>query len=100
MEFFILLISAIVAYMATSIIYRKVLKLAKVRNVMDNPNERKLHDAPVPVLGGMAVFFGILAGLLAAGVFFVQFVDMDKMVGGLSVGSSICDLLPVLLAAS
>lgn len=100
MEFFILLIPAIVAYMATSIIYRKVLKLAKVRNVMDNPNERKLHDAPVPVLGGMAVFFGILAGLLAAGVFFVQFVDMDKMVGGLSVGSSICDLLPVLLAAS
>ena len=32
--------------------------------MVDNPNARKLQKQPVPVMGGIAVFFGVLAGLL------------------------------------
>ena len=30
---------------------------------MDNPDARKLQRTPVPVLGGVAVFFGIVIGI-------------------------------------
>ena len=33
--------------------------------VMDDPGERKLHSAPVPLAGGLAVMTGVLAPVLA-----------------------------------
>src|SRR4051794_31849232 len=39
------------------------IKLANRVGAIDRPNERSLHDAPIPRLGGLA----ILAGVLAAG---------------------------------
>ncbi len=40
-----------------------ILKVAELKNIVDCPGERKLQKAPVPVLGGAAVFFGITVGL-------------------------------------
>src|SRR3954453_22865039 len=40
------------------------IKLANRVGAIDRPNERSLHDAPIPRLGGLA----ILAGVLAAGL--------------------------------
>ena len=34
--------------------------------ILDHPNERSLHQAPVPRTGGVGVLLGVLAGLLAA----------------------------------
>ena len=45
-------------------IFPKVLKVAKLKELVDNPNARKLQKAPVPVLGGIAVYFGLLLGTL------------------------------------
>jgi UDP-GlcNAc:undecaprenyl-phosphate/decaprenyl-phosphate GlcNAc-1-phosphate transferase len=41
-------------------------RLALVTGFVDQPNEKKVHDAPIPYLGGMALIGGVLAGLLVA----------------------------------
>lgn len=58
-------VGALVALAAVHWIYLKVLRIAKVKGLVDNPDARKLQKEPVPVLGGMAVFFGLMTGLLA-----------------------------------
>ena len=40
------------------------------RNMFDNPDKRKLQSRPIPVMGGLAVFFGIVVGAGATSVFF------------------------------
>lgn len=79
-------------------IFLKVLKVAKVKGLVDNPNARKLQKVPVPVLGGIAVFFGLLFGLLTyAGTNFLVH-GFDPWV--LTKGSSLVGIGPALLGAS
>lgn len=59
-----------VALLSTWWIFKKVLKIALMKNIVDNPDARKLQKTPVPVLGGIAVFFGIIVSLAVTGVFF------------------------------
>lgn len=53
----------IVALLATWWIFKKVLRIALMKNIVDNPDARKLQKVPVPVLGGVAVFFGMIVAL-------------------------------------
>ena len=55
-----ILIPALFAFLGTLWIHPKVLKIAIMKNLVDNPDARKLQRNPVPVMGGIAVFFGIL----------------------------------------
>ena len=50
-------------------IFPKVLAVAKAKNLVDNPDARKLQKQPVPVLGGMAVYFGLTFGFAIAMAF-------------------------------
>ena len=50
-------------------IFKYVLRIAIDKNIVDNPNARKLQKEPVPVLGGVAVAFGIIAATVAGGMF-------------------------------
>lgn len=50
-------------------IYMRVLMIAKMKDLVDKPGLRKVHQAPVPVLGGLAVYFGLLAGVLVGSTF-------------------------------
>lgn len=59
-----LTISGIISVLAVNWVFMKILKIAKVKGLVDNPDARKLQKIPVPVLGGIAVFFGLLAGYL------------------------------------
>ena len=54
----------LIAFVASLIAYPIVLAIAKEHNIMDNPNARKLQRNPVPVMGGIAVFIGILVPVL------------------------------------
>ncbi len=63
------IIGALGALLAVHWIYFKILKIAIMKGLVDNPDARKLQKRPVPVVGGMAVYFGVLAGLLAAAVY-------------------------------
>lgn len=51
-------------------VFRKVHGIAQMKNVVDNPDSRKLQDHPVPVLGGLTVFFGIVVALVFCQLFF------------------------------
>ena len=79
-----LIVSALVSIASVHWIFPKVLRIAKTKGLVDNPDPRKLQKAPVPVLGGLAVFFGMLIGSL----FFFSMSGIRPT------------LLPVMLASS
>lgn len=58
-----LIIPFLVAFLTTLWIHPKILKIAIIKNLVDNPDARKLQRRPTPVMGGIAVFFGIILGL-------------------------------------
>lgn len=65
----------VVSLCATWWIFKKVLKIAILKNIVDNPDERKIQRVPVPVLGGAAVFFGMLVAFAVAGTI----IDVSNM---------------------
>lgn len=81
--------SVIVALLAVHWVFPSILKIAKVKGLVDNPNARKLQKEPVPVLGGIAVFFGIVMGMLAY-----------TALRGNGMDNSVMDMLPVMLGTS
>ncbi len=62
----LLIFPPIISFLAVWWIYFKILKMAKDKEMVDNPNARKLQKMPIPVLGGLAVFFGVACGMLGA----------------------------------
>lgn len=58
-----MLILFAVSLISVWIVFRPILKIAKLKNIVDNPDARKLQKVPVPLLGGAAVFFGIVVGI-------------------------------------
>lgn len=93
-----MIIAGFASVVAVNWIFMKVLKVAKVKGLVDNPDARKLQKIPVPVLGGIAVFFGLLFGLLmfAATSVLTRGLDFDVM----TKGSMLVGIGPVLLGAS
>lgn len=86
--------------------------LAKRYGVMDRPDPRKVHSAPVPRWGGLAIYSGILVGLFGAYLGFPRFrtlldfrhsiysdgrlseiVSLDKQFAGILVGLTIVVML-------
>ena len=59
----------VVSLLGTWWVFKKVLRIALMKNIVDNPDARKLHRQPIPVLGGVAVFFGILVALITSKLF-------------------------------
>ena len=57
------------ALLVVAFVHPQVVKFAKKRNIVDNPDARKLQRNPVPVMGGVAVFFGLISGLCIASIF-------------------------------
>ncbi len=69
-EMYHVLIPALLAFLGTLWVHPKILKIAIMKNLVDNPDARKLQRNPIPVMGGMAVFFGILIGLCGSQTMF------------------------------
>lgn len=61
-----IVISALLVWL----IHPLVVRIAKLKNIVDNPNARKLQKRPIPVLGGVAVFWGIVVGAGVESLFF------------------------------
>lgn len=57
------LIAAVAAYVVTVATVPVILRTAITRKLLDYPGGRHAHSRPVPRLGGVAVFFGLLAGI-------------------------------------
>ena len=59
------LLSLIISLLIVSWIHPRLVKIALMKNLVDVPDGRKLQRQPVPVLGGIAVFFGIVIGYVS-----------------------------------
>lgn len=62
-SFLLLAIPFVVAFVSVCWIHPWLVRMALLKNLVDNPDSRKLQRNPVPVLGGIAVFFGVFLGL-------------------------------------
>lgn len=60
---------ALIALACSCWIRPYILKMAIAKNIVDNPDARKLQRVPVPVLGGLPVVFGILTGVMGYNLF-------------------------------
>lgn len=65
-----ILLPFIAAFITTAWMHPLIVRMAIKRGMTDIPNKRKLQKRPVPVMGGMAVFFGIVIGSGAVSMFF------------------------------
>lgn len=77
-----------------------LVKYALKRRVVDNPNARKLNRVPVPVLGGVGVFFGFAVALYSVAA--IMDVDLHKayivvllLMLGIGLIDDLCDLKPM-----
>lgn len=92
---------ALMAFISTWIVYVVILTIALRYNIVDQPNARKLQRRPIPVLGGLTVFFGITVGIFGA-IFIMGYSDLLPMYAALvimlvvGVSDDIYDLSPTL----
>lgn len=96
-----IILPALLAFAGTLWIHPKVLKIAILKNLVDNPDARKLQRKPVPVMGGIAVFFGIVVGLCSSQFIFSSantFMLISAMLVMLYVGTidDVIDLSPTI----
>lgn len=64
-----ILLPALIALFCTWWIHPYILKVAITKNIVDNPDARKLQRVPIPVLGGLTVVFGVLTGVMGFNLF-------------------------------
>lgn len=68
MEYVQMLLPSVVSLLVVLWIHPKLVRIAQDKNIVDNPDARKLQRTPIPVLGGVAVFFGVVVGLGLTGI--------------------------------
>src|SRR6478736_7730496 len=72
----------ITALVITVLLTPAVAGMARRLGAVDQPDERRVHRIPIPRLGGLAIFFGIIVPSLA-------FLDLSRSVRGLLLGATI-----------
>ena len=82
-----LIIMALLSLTVTTVVYPFVLRYALRHHIEDNPDARKVHRIPVPVMGGVAVLTSILAGCIA----------MTLLVSGASIHWSLMTITSMLV---
>lgn len=68
------IIPFLVAFISTLWIHPKILRIAIIKNLVDNPDARKLQRNPTPVMGGLAVFFGLVLGLCCSQIIYTNYI--------------------------
>ena len=55
----------ILAFSSVYLITPYIIKLSNKRKIYDIPDFRKKHILPIPRMGGLAIFLGLIAGFLS-----------------------------------
>lgn len=58
--------AAYVSFVVTLLVVPLIRRFCQRCHVLDKPGPLKVHGQPIPRLGGVAIFFGLLAGIFAA----------------------------------
>ena len=70
---------------SNTIILKYRYKIAKYFNIIDIPNERKIHETPTPLIGGIIYFFSLLIILFY--ILFNDEIDIGKFISLISIYS-------------
>lgn len=87
-------VSTITALMTVNWAYFRILKIAKDRGLVDNPEARKLQKEPVPMMGGIAVFLGVLMGVLLG----IAVFTTPSIISHTGIPDTITRIAPILCA--
>lgn len=92
------LIVGLIAAAATAGTVPFVIKIAHRQGWLATPDERRMHPVPTPDVGGIAMFVGILAGVIGASLLgdFNQLFDDSTEIIGVLVASAIIFALGIL----
>ena len=74
---FIILQSFVVSYL----VIPRIITIVRIKNLMDNPNQRSSHKEKTPTMGGVAFFASLLSSL-----YFLQAYDSQKLGLSLVIG--------------
>ena len=80
-----LLVALLVALVATPVVKSLAFKMGAVDVPKDN---RRMHDHPIPRMGGLAIFLGFLLSVLL-------FLDLDEQLRGMLLGATIIVVLGI-----
>ena len=72
MEIKEVLLIILTTFIFTGIFIIAVKKIAEFIGAMDIPNARKIHNKPIPRLGGVGIYGGFLLGYMLFGMHTVQ----------------------------
>lgn len=59
-----ILLSAALSFLITYFAIPVIIQVAKDKKLFDEPDERKVHKAVIPTLGGLGIFAGFIIGML------------------------------------
>jgi UDP-GlcNAc:undecaprenyl-phosphate/decaprenyl-phosphate GlcNAc-1-phosphate transferase len=82
---FILIVSSLIAFGLTPL----VIRLAHAFDVLDVPASRKVHSAPTPLLGGLAIYAAFTTAILANSI-------LDRQVSAILIGGSLLVIVGIL----
>ncbi|MFO7917284.1 MAG: MraY family glycosyltransferase, partial [Anaerolineae bacterium] len=84
-QYLLILLSAFGVAVATTPLVRK---FAIKNDVVDNPNARKIHRRPIPLLGGVAIYLAFLLALV-----FLGDRSYIREVAGIFIGATLCSFM-------
>jgi UDP-GlcNAc:undecaprenyl-phosphate/decaprenyl-phosphate GlcNAc-1-phosphate transferase len=82
---YILIVSSLIAYGLTPL----VIRLAHAFDILDVPASRKVHSAPTPLLGGLAIYAAFATAILANSI-------LDRQVSAILIGGSLLVIVGIL----
>ena len=85
------IIVALISFLVSIFVVPAVIYFSEKKGLMDAPGERKIHDHPVPRLGGVAVWLSTMLTFLF--LVFLSYYPYGSLLSGILLGSSLMFLL-------
>ena len=85
------ILGMIMAYLLGFFIMPFVIYFAKKNNLIDKPNERKIHHGPIARLGGVAIWSSVMLSFLFLVI--LSYYPYGKLLSGILLGGSLMFLL-------
>ncbi|MGN0015518.1 MAG: glycosyltransferase family 4 protein [Candidatus Gastranaerophilaceae bacterium] len=85
------IIGAVISFLVSLFIVPAVIYFSKKKGLVDEPGGRKIHDHPVPRLGGVAVWTSTMLTFLF--LVFLSYYPYGSLLSGILLGSSLMFLL-------
>ena len=85
------ILGTIIAYLLGIFIVPLVIYYSKKKNLIDVPNERKIHHTPISRIGGVAIWLSTMLTFLC--LVFMSYYPTGSLLSGILLGSSLMFLL-------